>query len=87
MAAYQNGAHVDMVWETEDGGPQRRVGYEEIDELRVSILEDDPRWRKVCIDGTIVEIEKGGWMEVTKSPVTQLRGAGRLLRPLTHPHD
>ncbi|KAK7423464.1 hypothetical protein QQZ08_009033 [Neonectria magnoliae] len=59
MKAYDEGKHVDIKWE--DG---ERVGYEEVDEVQVVILEDDERWRKVCIDGTIVEIPSGGQMNV-----------------------
>lgn len=54
MAAYREGEHVGM--------PE--VGYEDVDEVRVTVAEDDPRWRKVCVDGSIVELEKGGWMRV-----------------------
>ncbi|KPM35080.1 hypothetical protein AK830_g11499 [Neonectria ditissima] len=59
MKAYDEGKHVDIEWE--DG---ERVGYEEVDEVKVVILEKDERWRKVCIDGTIVEIPSGGQMSV-----------------------
>ena len=74
MAAYQDGAHVGLTWDGEDGGggPQRRVGYEPVEALRVTIREEDPRWRKVCIDGTIVEIEQGGWMEVRRADKSHL---------------
>ncbi|KAM7220986.1 RNA methyltransferase [Rhypophila decipiens] len=73
MAAYKGGEHVGMKWKgTED--KEDGVGYEEIEEVRVSILEQDPRWRKVCIDGTIVEIEKGGWMSVKR----ELEGQERI---------
>ncbi|PHH56214.1 hypothetical protein CFIMG_007185RA00001 [Ceratocystis fimbriata CBS 114723] len=54
MAAYNNGAHVSM--------PE--VTYEEIKELRVSVHEPDDRWRKFCVDGTIVAVQEGGWMKV-----------------------
>ncbi|SPJ73450.1 uncharacterized protein FTOL_03180 [Fusarium torulosum] len=59
MKAYDEGSHVGMDWP--DG---EQVGYEEVDEVRVSVLEEDERWRKVCIDGTIVEIPKGGSMSI-----------------------
>jgi diacylglycerol kinase family enzyme len=59
MKAYDEGSHVGMNWP--DG---EQVGYEEVDEVRVSVLEEDERWRKVCIDGTIVEIPKGGSMSI-----------------------
>ncbi|KAI0424588.1 ATP-NAD kinase-like domain-containing protein [Xylaria sp. FL1042] len=63
MAAYDGGKHVDM-----DG-----VGYEEIDEIRITTHEEDARWRKVCIDGTIVEIPVGGRMVVRKEARRHLR--------------
>ncbi|KAI1351191.1 ATP-NAD kinase-like domain-containing protein [Xylaria sp. FL0043] len=62
MAAYDGGKHVGM-----DG-----VGYEEIDEIRITTHED-ARWRKVCIDGTIVEIPVGGRMVVRKEARRHLR--------------
>ncbi|KAL6881146.1 ATP-NAD kinase-like domain-containing protein [Trichoderma novae-zelandiae] len=61
MKAYDGGRHVGTKWE--DG---HEVRYEEVDEVRVTILEDDERWRKVCIDGTIVDIPKGGELAVRK---------------------
>jgi diacylglycerol kinase family enzyme len=63
MAAYRDGEHVGM--------PE--VGYEEVEEVRVTIAEEDPRWRKVCIDGSIVEVEKGGWMQVGREETARLR--------------
>ncbi|KAL5601164.1 hypothetical protein BROUX41_005969 [Berkeleyomyces rouxiae] len=54
MAAYDNGAHVSM--------PE--VSYQEVEELRVSVNEANDRWRKFCIDGTIVAVPEGGWMSV-----------------------
>ncbi|KAK7748608.1 hypothetical protein SLS53_000628 [Cytospora paraplurivora] len=66
MAAYNNGSHVGLKWTTEDGEEQG-VGYEAVDEIKVTTLEEDARWRKVCIDGTIVEIPQGGSMTVKKS--------------------
>ncbi|KAE9576463.1 hypothetical protein CGCF415_v000522 [Colletotrichum fructicola] len=64
MAAYKQGSHVGMKWK--DGEQEDYVGYEDAEEIRVTIGESDPRWRKVCIDGTIVEIPEDGWMAVTK---------------------
>lgn len=52
--AYQDATHVD----------DSRVGYEEVAGLRVEFHEDDARWRRVCVDGKIVRVEQGGWMEV-----------------------
>lgn len=52
--AYQDGQHVH----------QGEVGYEEIEGLKIEFAEDNARWRRVCIDGKIVRVEKGGWVEV-----------------------
>ncbi|KAL3955775.1 hypothetical protein ACCO45_011338 [Purpureocillium lilacinum] len=71
MKAYDGGAHVGMAWEDGDG-PQR-VSYEEVDELRVEVHEDDARWRKFCVDGTIVEVPRGGHMVVEKARAGLLR--------------
>lgn len=57
MAAYDGGKHVDL----------KDVGYEVVEEVKVTTLEEDARWRKVCIDGTIVEIPKDGSMTVSKT--------------------
>ncbi|RGP74271.1 diacylglycerol kinase catalytic [Fusarium longipes] len=59
MKAYDGGQHIGMGWP--DG---ERIGYDEVDEVKVSVLESDERWRKVCIDGTIVEIPQGGDMTI-----------------------
>lgn len=57
-AAYAHGKHVE----------DERVRYEEIEGLRISFdnSEEDGRWRRICVDGKIVRVEKGGWVEVTK---------------------
>ncbi|KAM3421021.1 hypothetical protein BST61_g1445 [Cercospora zeina] len=52
--AYQGGQHVN----------DERVGYEEITALRIDFNEEDGRWRRVCIDGKIIRVEKDGWVEV-----------------------
>ncbi|CEI40317.1 hypothetical protein FVEN_g1755 [Fusarium venenatum] len=59
MKAYDGGKHIGMDWP--DG---ERVGYDEVDEVKISVLESDERWRKVCIDGTIIEIPEGGDMAI-----------------------
>lgn len=63
MAAYNNGAHVWI----------EGVGYEAVEYVKVTTHEEDARWRKVCIDGTIVEIPQGGSMTVKKSPESRLQ--------------
>ncbi len=66
--AYQGGKHVD----DEHG----LVGYEEVEGLKIEFDEEDDdgvehenekgRWRRVCVDGLIVECPKGGWVEVRR---------------------
>jgi hypothetical protein len=34
------------------------------------------RGRKVCIDGSIVEVEREGWMPVAKEPTERVRAMG-----------
>ncbi|KAI1397605.1 ATP-NAD kinase-like domain-containing protein [Hypoxylon fuscum] len=63
MQAYDGGKHVGMTW-TGDDGKEERVGYDEADVVKITTLEEDARWRKVCIDGTIVELPKSGCMTV-----------------------
>ncbi|KAK7704973.1 hypothetical protein SLS64_008321 [Diaporthe eres] len=63
MAAYNNGSHVGI----------EGVGYEAVEFVKVTTHEVDARWRKVCIDGTIVEIPQGGSMTVKKSPEPRLQ--------------
>ncbi|KAI0132119.1 diacylglycerol kinase catalytic domain-containing protein [Xylariales sp. AK1849] len=71
--AYDDGKHVGMQWTTTDGKSEE-VGYEDTNQVRVTTLEQDSRWRKVCIDGIIVEIPQGGSMTVRteKSPHLQV---------------
>ncbi|KAK3073248.1 hypothetical protein LTR53_005343 [Teratosphaeriaceae sp. CCFEE 6253] len=52
--AYQGGTHVH----------NERVGYEEIEAVRIEFDEVDARWRRVCVDGKIIRVERGGWVEV-----------------------
>jgi diacylglycerol kinase family enzyme len=52
--AFQGGKHVD----------DNRVGYEEIEGVLIEFEDEDPRWRRVCIDGIIV-VGEGGWVEVS----------------------
>lgn len=62
-AAYDGGRHVGM----------EGVGYEAVQQVKVTTLEEDARWRKVCIDGTILELPKEGSMKVTRSPGERLQ--------------
>ncbi|KAJ6111586.1 hypothetical protein N7523_007647 [Penicillium sp. IBT 18751x] len=54
--AYQEGKHVR----------EETVTYDEVERLRIDFYEDEERWRRVCVDGKIVAVEKGGWMELHK---------------------
>ncbi|MCJ1365395.1 hypothetical protein MMC16_004516 [Acarospora aff. strigata] len=54
--AQQGGLHVE-----EDA-----VAYEDINGLRIKFAEGDSRWRRVCVDGRIVTVNKGGWVEVRR---------------------
>jgi len=72
MAAYDHGKHVGMRWARE-GDEDEGVGYEDIEELRITTHEEDARWRKVCIDGTIVEIPRDGCMVVRREAKHHLR--------------
>jgi diacylglycerol kinase family enzyme len=56
--AYQGGKHV----------MEETVTYVDIEGLRIDFLEDEERWRRVCIDGKIVAVERDGWMELYKEP-------------------
>ncbi|KAF2424901.1 hypothetical protein EJ08DRAFT_736908 [Tothia fuscella] len=63
--AYDNGKHVE----------DAAVGYEDVDSMIVEFQEEDEdgRWRRVCVDGKIVVVEKGGSVEVK-------RETGRVLK-------
>ncbi|KAI1094840.1 TRM-domain-containing protein [Rostrohypoxylon terebratum] len=63
MQAYNGGRHVDMKWTTDDG-KEEGVGYDKARVVKITTLEEDDRWRNVCIDGTIVELPQGGTMTV-----------------------
>ena len=55
-AAYQEGKHVE----------DKAVRYEAIEGLRIDFEEEEEKWRQVCVDGKIIAVEKGGWVEVRK---------------------
>jgi diacylglycerol kinase family enzyme len=54
--AYQGGKHVE-----EEG-----VRYEAVEGVKIEFEEEEERWRRVCVDGKIVVVEKGGWVEVRR---------------------
>lgn len=56
--AYNDGKHVE----------DDRVGYRDVEAVRINIREEDARWRRVCLDGKIIQVEQNGWVEV-RGPV------------------
>ena len=50
------------------GGHTREavVGYQTIEGMRINIQEPDSRWRRICVDGKIVQVGEGGWVEIRK---------------------
>ena len=42
------------------------VGYQTIEGMRINIEESDSRWRRICVDGKIVQVGEDGWVEVRK---------------------
>jgi len=54
--AYQGGKHIF----------EESVSYHEVDGLRVEFEEDDPRFRRVCVDGKIITVTNGGSLEVRR---------------------
>ena len=58
---------MDIMSKTYDGGKHiedPRLQYVAIRALRIQMDEESQHWRRICLDGTIVRIEKGGWVEV-----------------------
>ncbi|PSS02169.1 ATP-NAD kinase-like domain-containing protein [Coniella lustricola] len=71
MGAYDGGKHVDAA------GVEYRQASDAADdegggEVELVTRETDPRWRKVCIDGTIVELPEGGTMKVIRNEEPRL---------------
>ena len=60
--AFQGGGHVD----------EEAVGYKDIEGMRINFDEPDSRWRRVCIDGKIVRVGEGGWVEVRKNTAVEV---------------
>ncbi|KAI4128755.1 MAG: hypothetical protein LQ341_006649 [Variospora aurantia] len=40
--------------------------YAPINGLKIEFDEPDARWRRVCVDGKIIRVEEGGWVEVRR---------------------
>ncbi|KAI9370956.1 ATP-NAD kinase-like domain-containing protein [Aspergillus egyptiacus] len=55
-SAYEHGRHVQ----------DDNVMYSEIEGYRIDFHEADERWRRVCIDGRVVVVKDGSWMQVHK---------------------
>lgn len=64
--AYDGGKHVN------DTGNDK-VTYEEIERIRIDFQEEgeESTWKRVCIDGLIVRVEQGGWVDVRKMKDTE----------------
>ncbi|KAL9597058.1 MAG: hypothetical protein Q9219_005387 [cf. Caloplaca sp. 3 TL-2023] len=54
--AYRAGAHMT----------DKMVQYEPIEGLRIEMNETESRWRRICVDGKVIQVEEGGWVEVRK---------------------
>lgn len=68
--AYQGGKHID----------DDAVTYTSIDGLRIQFegREEGAKWRRICVDGKIVRVERDGWVELRKlsKPVVHVVSAG-----------
>ena len=45
---------------------EEAVSYETVEGLRIDFEEPDARWRRICVDGKIIRVGEGGWVEVRK---------------------
>lgn len=55
--AFQGGRHVE----------DPVVGYDVIEGMRIDFDEADGRWRRICVDGKIIRVGEGGWVELEKN--------------------
>ena len=55
--AFQGGRHVE----------DQAVGYDVIEGMRIDFDEPDGRWRRICVDGKIIRVGEGGWVELKKN--------------------
>lgn len=60
--AFQGGQHIS----------DKSVGYEDIVGMRVDFDESEGRWRRVCVDGKIIRVGEGGWVEMRKNDLDVL---------------
>lgn len=54
--AFQGGRHVE----------NPAVYYNQFHRLRIDMVEEDPKWRRVCVDGKIIMVNEGGWVEIQR---------------------
>lgn len=54
--------------------PEPTVIYHPIDSLRIQMHESDEVWRQVCIDGKIVAVNEGGWVQLNMLPAVGMDG-------------
>ncbi|KAK9334127.1 ATP-NAD kinase-like domain-containing protein [Lipomyces starkeyi] len=63
MLAYQNGKHIH----------EKEVLYKEVEEVRVTVLEEEEKMRRWCVDGRIIIVPNGATVSVHKG-VENIRG-------------
>lgn len=68
--AYAGGEHVK----------ESTVDYEAIEGMRIDLQESDRHWRRVCVDGKIIRVGAGGWMEIRRELRTVLSLVSDTLR-------
>lgn len=56
QAAFQGGRHVENT----------AVYYNEFRHMRIDLEEEDIKWRRVCVDGKIITVNEGGWVEIQR---------------------
>ncbi|MCJ1414178.1 hypothetical protein MMC32_000503 [Xylographa parallela] len=54
--AFQGGKHV----------LEASVGYDSIEGMRIELNEEESHWRRICVDGKIIQVGKGGWVVIRK---------------------
>ena len=52
--AFQHGRHIENA----------AVFYKEVRRMRIDLKEEDAKWRRVCVDGKIITVNEGGWVEI-----------------------
>lgn len=54
--ASESGQHVE----------NNAVCYNRFRHLRIDMVENDPKWRRICVDGKIIMVNEGGWVEIRR---------------------